>query len=506
MDLRLHVGDPARVETPALVVNAFYGQVRPAGTAAAVDRALDGFLSELLGSGEITGKEGEVTVLHTRGAIPAERVVVVGLGKREKFSRVRARKAAGAAATELLKRKVTSFHSVVHGKGALRGGVDELAEATVEGTLLAAYAYERYKSREIAEEQERRKATLEGFGLVDEDRTRARGLREGLRRGELLAEATNFARDLANAPGNEITPSTLADAAVTMAGELGLESEVLGPDEMRKRGMGALLGVAQGSAQEPRFIVLRYGARGRRRPYVLVGKAITFDSGGISIKPAQNMEEMKFDKCGGCAVLGALRGVARLKLPLHVVGVVAAAENLPSASAYKPGDILRASNGKSIEVINTDAEGRLVLADALHYASELEPEAIVDFATLTGACVIALGRHASGLMGNDVRLVADLQAAGDRVGDRAWPLPLWPEYGEQMRSDYADIKNSGGRDGGAITAAAFLQAFVSTDAWAHLDIAGTAWRTKPNAEGAVGATGAGVRLILEFLRARARRT
>ncbi len=503
MELTVQVRDITRVETPALVVNVFYGQEKPAGATAAVDRALGGFLGELMAAGEITGKEGEVTVLHTRGAIPAERVAVVGLGKREKFDRVRARKAAGAAATELLKRKIAAFHSVVHSGGALRAGADELAEAAVEGTLLAAYRYDRYKSHEVAEDQERKKTTLEGFGLVDGESGRARALREGARRGEILAEAANFAREVGNAPGNEITPATLAEAAERLAVEVGLEAEVLGPREMKAQGMGALLGVAQGSSQKPRLIVLRYARAGKQPPYALVGKAVTFDSGGISIKPAQNMEEMKFDKCGGCAVLGAMRGVARLKLRLNVVGIIPSVENLPGPDAYKPGDILRASNGKTIEVVNTDAEGRLILADALAYASKLQPKAIVDLATLTGACVVALGKHVSGLMGNDPALLRALQAAGDRTGDRVWPLPLWPEYTEQVRSDYADIKNSGGRDGGAITAGAFLQEFVDGSPWAHLDIAGTAWRTRPSAEGGVGATGAGVRLILEYLRRQA---
>jgi leucyl aminopeptidase len=503
MKLTVQVGDITRVQTPALVVNVFYGQTKPAGATAAVDRALNGFLGELMAAGEITGKEGEVTVLHTRGAIPAERVAVVGLGRRETFDRVRARKAAGAAASELLKRKITSFHSVVHGGGALRAAADELAEATVEGTLLAAYRYDRYKSQDVAEDQERRKAPLEGFGLVDAESGRARALREGARRGEILAEAANYAREIGNAPGNEITPATLADKAERLAKEVGLEAEILGPREMQALGMGALLGVAQGSSQKPRLIVLRYSRGGKGKPYALVGKAVTFDSGGISIKPAQNMEEMKFDKCGGCAVLGAMRGVAGLKLRLNVVGIVPSVENLPGPNAYKPGDILRASNGKTIEVVNTDAEGRLILADALAYASQLEPQAIVDFATLTGACVVALGKHVSGLMGNDAALQRQLQAAGERTGDRVWPLPLWPEYTEQVRSDYADIKNSGGRDAGAITAGAFLQEFVSGAPWAHLDIAGTAWRTRPSAEGSVGATGAGVRLILEYLRGQA---
>jgi leucyl aminopeptidase len=505
MELSVASGDPTRVETPALVLGVFHGQDRPAGPAVAVDRAMGGFLGELLGKGEITGKEGEVTVLHTRGALGAQRVAIVGLGKREKLDRVRVAKAAGAAATELLKRKVDAFHAVPLGAGTLRAPADELAEAVTEGALLASYSYERWKSREIAEEQERKRATLRAFGLVVPGRDRTAPAREGLRRGGIVAEAVNYARDLGNAPGNEIGPAALADAARTLGDELGLEVDVLGPKQLAKAGMGALLAVGRGSSQEPRFIVLRHSRGGRRRPFALVGKAVTFDSGGISIKPAQNMEEMKFDKCGGCAVLGAMRGAARLGLRLNVVGIVPSVENLPSATSYRPGDILVAANGKTIEVVNTDAEGRLILADALDYASRLEPAAIVDFATLTGACVVALGKHAAGLMGNDPALLRELQGAGDRVGDRVWPLPLWPEYGEQMRSDYADIKNSGGRDGGAITAAAFLQAFVRADSWAHVDIAGTAWRTRPAPEGAVGATGAGVRLALEFLRGRTRR-
>lgn len=503
MQLTVYAGDPTEVETPALVISLFYGQQKLAGLAAEVDRALDGFLTELVASGEITGKEGEVTIFHTRGALPAQRVAVVGMGKREKLDRVRARKAAGAAATELLKRKVASFHSALHGAGALRARPDELAELAVEGTLLAAYRFDRYKSQDVGEEQERKKVTLEAFGIVDGDRTRTRALREGLRRGEILALATNYARDLGNGPGNEITPATLADAAVTLAEENGLEVEVLDRDRIEERGMGALLAVAQGSSREPRLIVLRHLKGGTTPPFALVGKAITFDSGGLSIKPAQNMEEMKFDKCGGCAVLGAMLGVSRLRLRLNVVGIIPAAENLPGPTAYKPGDILRSASGKTIEVVNTDAEGRLILADALHYASQLEPRAIVDFATLTGACVVALGKHCSGLMGNDPKLLKRLEAAGDRTGDRVWPLPLWPEYVDQMRSDYADIKNSGGRDGGAITAAAFLQQFVNEAPWAHVDIAGTAWRTRATPDGAVGATGAGVRLILEYLRGEA---
>jgi leucyl aminopeptidase len=286
MELSVASGDPTRVETPALVLGVFHGQDRPAGPAVAVDRAMGGFLGELLGKGEITGKEGEVTVLHTRGALGAQRVAIVGLGKREKLDRVRVAKAAGAAATELLKRKVDAFHAVPLGAGTLRAPADELAEAVTEGALLASYSYERWKSREIAEEQERKRATLRAFGLVVPGRDRTAPAREGLRRGGIVAEAVNYARDLGNAPGNEIGPAALADAARTLGDELGLEVDVLGPKQLAKAGMGALLAVGRGSSQEPRFIVLRHSRGGRRRPFALVGKAVTFDSGGISIKPA----------------------------------------------------------------------------------------------------------------------------------------------------------------------------------------------------------------------------
>ncbi|MFN2384630.1 MAG: leucyl aminopeptidase, partial [Gemmatimonadota bacterium] len=339
--------------------------------------------------------------------------------------------------------------------------------------------------------------------VVESDARKRAAIQRGLERGEKLARAVNYTRDLGNTPPNEMTPARLAERARGLAEEHGLTCTVMTVRELKAKKMGGILGVGQGSANDPRLIILRYnGGRGGRAPVALVGKAITFDTGGISIKPSQNMEEMKFDKMGGCAVLGILMAAALLELKVNLLGVIPAAENMPSGTAYRPGDILTSYSGKTIEIINTDAEGRLVLADALTWASEQKPRQIIDLATLTGACVVALGHAASGAFG-DPAMVARLQAAGETTGDRAWPLPLYEDFSNDMKSEIADIKNSGGRWGGASTAAAFLKFFVGDGIpWAHLDIAGTAWVTKPKAYTPYGATGAGVRLVTEFLSTR----
>ena len=302
-------------------------------------------------------------------------------------------------------------------------------------------------------------------------------------------------------------PSVLADYARQLAKENNLKCTVLGKTALEKGGFGGLLAVGGGSAHEPHLIVLEYHGshhESTQSPIALVGKAITFDSGGISIKPSEKMDEMKFDKCGGVAVLGAMRAIAQLKLPLNVIGVIAAAENMPSSTSYRPGDIVTSypgpdKRGVTIEVLNTDAEGRIVLGDALAYARERKPQAIIDLATLTGACVVALGTYAAGLFGNDELLLERIRAAGERTGERVWPLPLWQEYKDKIKSDVADHKNTGGREGGAITAAAFLARYVGDTPWAHLDIAGTAWTTEERPYLAKGATGFGVRLAVDTL-------
>ena len=510
MKLSAIKGDVTEVETAALVVNLYQGMESPGGATGAVDAALEGQISDLIEDGEITGSAGEVTIVHTHGRLPARRVVVVGLGKKKECDLETLRKSLGNVTRRLLKHHITRFHTVLHGGGDLEATgatTRDLAQAIGETSAMAGYRYDRYKTVEPEEEpgggEEQKKDRLEEITVVEADGRKLGAIRTGLTRGSRIADAVNWTRDIGNGPPNEITPAVLADRARELAEELGLECEILTKKELQKKGMGGILGVGQGSANEPRMIVLHH-RRGRKnaRPTVVVGKAITFDTGGISIKPSANMEEMKFDKMGGCAVLGIMRAVALLKLKINVIGVIPSAENMPGGSAYRPGDILKSYSGKTIEIINTDAEGRLILADALAWACEQDPKEVIDLATLTGACVVALGHYASGAFGDD-RMIERLKEVGEATGDRAWPLPVYDEFGGDMKSDVADIKNSGGRWGGASTAAAFLKFFVTEGTrWAHLDIAGTAWTTKPLPYHPVGATGAGVRLVTEYLAGR----
>jgi leucyl aminopeptidase len=369
---------------------------------------------------------------------------------------------------------------------------EDVAQAAVEGAIMGNYMFRKYKSEKDVKELDRLVLSPGSQGRFSE------GV-EGARQGKIIAEAVNYVRDIVNSPGNEATPRMLAEEAQKLAGN-GISCRIMEKAEVEERGMGAFLGVAQGSAQPPKFIILDYSPGDRGSVIVLVGKAITFDSGGISIKPSAKMDKMKYDKAGGAAILGVIRAAAELRLQHRVVGLIPATENLPSGSALKPGDVITSASGKTIEIINTDAEGRLILADALNYALRYKPVAIVDIATLTGACVIALGNVASGLLGNDEGLKNRLKEAGEAVGERVWELPLWKEYEEQIESDVADIKNVGGKEGGAITAASFLNKFVEDHPWAHIDIAGTAWNEKDKPYAPKGATGVGVRLLIEFLR------
>lgn len=319
--------------------------------------------------------------------------------------------------------------------------------------------------------------------------TESRALRSGIR----------TVRDLGNGPANLITPTRIAERAEEVARSVGVKATVYGKKEIERMKMGGLLAVNRGSDEEPRFIVLEYSPRKAKKHVALVGKGITFDSGGISIKPAEKMEEMKFDMCGAAAVIGTIEAAAKLDLPVKITGVIPSTENLPSGSAYKPGDIITMMSGKTVEIVNTDAEGRMILADALHYASELKPDHIIDYATLTGACVVALASEAAGLFSNDDELARKLIECGDRVGERLWRMPVWDDYKDLIRSEWADMKNSGGRWGGAITAALFLKEYVNCPSWAHLDIAGTAYAEAETAREARGATGAGVRVTVAFL-------
>jgi leucyl aminopeptidase len=370
----------------------------------------------------------------------------------------------------------------------------ELITTMGEGALLALYRFDKYLSKKPEDQ-----APLQEIVLVSEEKKFAAKGSLAARQAAILAEATMMSRDLCNAPGNEIFPETLAKAAADAGKKFGFKVTILGKGEIEKHGMGGVLGVCQGSARPPRFIIMEYGKQSKRT-VVLVGKGVTFDTGGISIKPSANMAEMKMDMSGAAAVIGTLRAVAALNLPVHVVGLVPAVENMPGGNSIRPGDILRHYNGMTSEVDNTDAEGRLILADALGFAAQYKPAAVIDLATLTGACVVALGHYATGMMGTDAGLMARLTKAGERTYERVWELPLFDEYEKLIKSDVADVKNVGGRWGGAITAGWFLRKFIGNYPWVHLDIAGTAMLEENGDYTQRGSSGVGVRLLTEFLR------
>ena len=482
------------VSTPLLALGFFEGERPLGGALFDVNEALGGLIGRLICDREITGKLNEVVVVHPQADIAPQRVAVVGLGKPEDLTLDRVREATGSVARRATGMNLDRLAVTLFGQG-LRGlATEDLAQAVVEGAALGTYSYSRYKTNKKDLPPQVNELTI-----VESRAELAPSIEAGALRGEVISAAAYMARDLANGPSNLVTPAYLVEQAQSLAKTFGLGLEVLDREQMRQLGMGALLAVAEGSERPPYLIVLRYeGADSGRPPLAMVGKGITFDSGGISIKPSEGMQEMKHDMSGGAAVLAAMQGLATLKAPVNALGIVPATENLPSGSAFKPGDILTASNGKTIEVVSTDAEGRLILADALNHAANLGAGAIVDLATLTGACVVALGHWAAGAMGNDDALFDLLNTAAEMTGERIWRLPLWPPYSEQIKSDVADLKNVGGRDGGAITGAAFLSNFVGDKPWVHLDIAGTAYINKDRPYIPKGATGFGTRLLIDF--------
>jgi leucyl aminopeptidase len=495
MDFNVTQGDIARQETDCIVVNLFEGVSEPGGATAAVDRVLDGAIASLIATGDFSGKAGSSAALYTNGKLPAARVLVVGLGKQEKFDRNAARAAAATAARALAKLKgVQSFATVVHGAGA--GGLDPAAAAqsVAEGTALALYVPPQYKR---TPENARPAACT----VVEFDAARLEAVRQGVARGAVVGAATCAGRDYSNEPPNVLTPAEFAHRAQAMAAGAGLRCEVLGEDAMGQLGMNILLAVSRGSANEAQLIVLEHAPAGTENdpPLVFVGKGITFDTGGISIKPSERMEEMKHDMSGAAAVVGALEAIGRLGLPRRVIGVAACVENMPDGNAFRPGDILTGMTGKTCEILSTDAEGRLILADALGYVARFDPAAVIDLATLTGAIGIALGPHAAGLFYNDEAVKEALLRASDASGERLWPMPLFDEYMDTIKSEMAEVRNSGGRAGGVGTSAKFIEHFTEGYPWAHLDIASVAWTNvekdpmKPK-----GATGFGVRLLVEL--------
>ncbi len=478
-----------------LIVNLFADVTTPGGATGALDQALGGAIGELIASGDLTGKAGEVGVLYPRGAIPATRVLVAGLGKRAELDLEGVRKTAAAAITRARELGAKQVASIVHGAGIAGLPVAAAAQAVTEATLLALYTYDAPKQYREAKKE------IESFSLVEFDAGKLSELEHGLQIGQAVAAGTTLARDLVNMPPNVATPTRLAEVARQIAAAYGMGITVGGRRWAAKRNMGAFLAVAQGAGEKPKFIVLEHnGDRDDLETIVLVGKGITFDTGGISIKPSERMEAMKSDMGGAAAVLGAMKTVGMLDLPLRIIGIAPCTENMPDAAAYRPADVITASNGKTIEIISTDAEGRMVLADALVYAAHYNPKAVIDLATLTGSCVVALGQDvAAGLFCNDEALREKLLTAAQQTHERLWPLPLYDDYRRSIDSDVADMKNSGGRMGGVGTSAAFLREFTDYP-WAHLDIAGMALTEKGRGYIPKGGTGFGVRLLVEFLR------
>ena len=451
-------------------------------------------VATLLEAADFNGRPRQTLLLYPRGALAPRRLLLIGLGKADAVTAEAVRQAAALAVQKARELQVPAFTMAPQANLPLSPEVS--AQAFAEGIELGAYSYNRYRTG-LTQEQTFAVEAVTVFTSGAEE-----ALRAGVATGQAIARAVAFARDLANGPGNDVTPAFLGQTALDLGARAGLRVTVLERAKLEAQGFGGILAVGKGSANEPRFIVMEHGAKTEGRPTIcLVGKGITFDTGGISIKPAENMDFMKMDMGGAAAVFGAMQAVAELQLPLHVVGIVCAAENMPSATAYRPGDIVTTLSGKTVEVLNTDAEGRIVLADGLFYAQRYEPEAIVDLATLTGAITVALGPHAVGMMGTSQELADRLSQAGESTGERVWQLPLWDEYREMIKSEIADLKNTGGRYGGAITAAGFLAAFSGDYPWCHLDIAGTAWVERPTKPYQTrGATGVGVRLLVELLR------
>jgi leucyl aminopeptidase len=479
-----------QLSTPALVAYTFEDAPASSGSVERLPEETRKQLAELQASGELAGKPFEFTLLRRPSGTAAARLLIIGAGKREKFSAAVLRQLAGAGARHLRSRGAKEMAWVL-------GSTDSSSvAAVVEGVLVADYDADRYRSERSVEKR------IDSLSLATAGGAFPADAQVGIDRGRILGEAQNFTRDLVNEPSNVLTPVKLAERATEMANRFGLESEVLGPEDIQRLKMGAFWGVAQGSQTEPaRLIVLRYAPAGAPETPVigLIGKGITFDSGGISIKPAENMHEMKTDMAGGATMLGVMQAIAQLKPNVRVTALIPATENMPSGNAFKPGDVLTSMSGKTIEILNTDAEGRLILADALTYAKRLGCTVLIDAATLTGACMVALGNITTGVFGWNKEWVNRVLAAAGAAGEKMWELPVDDDYRDLYKSPIADLANTGGRYGGAITAAMFIGEFAGDTPWVHLDIAGTRWSNEEKPYRAKGPTGHGVRTLVQLL-------
>jgi leucyl aminopeptidase len=486
--------NPARRATDCVIVGV-YDRGKLAAGAAEIDSASQGTLSRLVKSGDIRTQVGRCSVLTNVTGVRSPRVAVVGLGKSGKLDARAFAGAVTAAANAIADTKCTQVLNTLTLEPVAQSDIYYLARHSVQAFGAALYRFDQMKSG-----SKKRVMPLAKFGVSVLGRGDSKAAMKGAQHGEGIVEGMSVARDLGNLPPNVCTPSYLARTAQKLAAGKGkLTTRVLNEAEMKRLGMNSLLSVTAGTAQPAKMIIMQYKGGGRTKPIVLVGKGVTFDSGGISLKPGPGMDEMKFDMCGAAVVIGTMAAVAALKLPINLNVVVPAVENLPGSKATVPGAIVKSMSGQTIEILNTDAEGRLILCDALTYSRRFKPETIIDVATLTGACVIALGHHHTGVMSNDDALAAEIVGSGVRAADRGWQLPLTEDYARQLKSNFADMANVGGRDGGAITAGCFLGKFTDGLSWAHLDIAGTAWHSGQKK----GATGRPVPMLTEFLLSRA---
>jgi leucyl aminopeptidase len=492
MELSVDVRAFPKIETEALVTYVFEGEKFTGGLLAELDAATGGSLSKLAASGELTGKMLETTLLYYPQGLAAHRLLVLGAGKKEKFGTAELRRLAAASVRALKSRQVKSVTFLARETDRSAAA----AEAITEGMILANFDSDKYKT------EKKSTSEIASAALAGWDASSRADADQGLARGRIIGESQNFARELGNEPSNRLTPRMLADRAAAMAREAGLAVDVLDEKRIADLKMGALLSVAQGSAEPPRMMILTYTPEkvNPGAPVLgLVGKAITFDTGGISIKPSNDMEKMKYDMCGGAAMIGAMRALAALKPTCKVIAVVPSTENMPGGRAQKPGDVQFSMTGKSIEVINTDAEGRLILADGIAYAKQLGCTHLIDAATLTGAVVVALSNVNIGVFGNDQAFTDQLLASSKIADEKMWPLPVDDDYREMIKSGIADIQNVGtGKGGGAIVAAMFLKEFAGDTPWIHLDIAGTAWQDDVKPWNAKGATGVGVRTLVDL--------
>ena len=492
MEFSIKNGNPEKQHQDCVIVGIYEGH-NLSLAAKVIDEASKDYLTSILNSGDMEGKLASTLLLHRLPNVASERVLLVGLGKESEFDERSYRKAVAASIKALSNVGVETVGNFLAELVVKKHNVHWKVAQLVEVAMDNSYRFDHYKTK---------KSDHKGIVklVINVEKSNTEAAEAGLKQGLAVGSGVGFAKDLGNSPPNVCTPTYLAEQAQKLAKLHGLKVEVLERAEMEKLGMGSFLGVAQGSVQPPKLIVLHHsGGKKNQKPVVLVGKGITFDTGGISLKPGAEMDEMKYDMCGAASVLGTFKAIAEMNLAINVIGIIPTCENMPDGNAIRPGDVLTSMSGQTIEILNTDAEGRLILCDALTYAERFMPDAVVDIATLTGACVIALGHHASGLFSNKDSLAAELIKAGEASLDRAWHMPMWDDYQPQLDTNFADMANIGGRAGGSITAACFLSRFTKKYDWAHLDVAGTAWKSGKEK----GGTGRPVPLLTQFLISRA---